>query len=179
MYLVEVKQSIYAIARDDKTILSVEALAGCYSAGLSFGGRLEIRLGVQEMRDVVAALNGAIAFLIASPPKGERFPEIPVPYVWKRDDEATANLCCLVAEVDGVTPEMIASWTDEEVQAVEDYVGAIHLSASDNDDVIVPPRPACLPRLSVASVPFPPPPGPAFDVGEMPAPKPYDPNDWI
>ncbi len=65
---------------------------------------------------------------------------------WVRDNEVTFDMTLLVGEdtVGTVTPEIVAGWTDQECQAVEIYCGAVHLHASDNDDIPIPPVPACL-----------------------------------
>lgn len=43
-----------------------------------------------------------------------------------------------------VSEETYKTWTDAEKIAAEQYAGAVHLHASDNDDVVVPPKPAVL-----------------------------------
>lgn len=40
-----------------------------------------------------------------------------------------------------VPMEVIEKWTPEERKQAQDWAGAVHLSASDNDDVVVPPKP--------------------------------------
>lgn len=67
--------------------------------------------------------------------------------LWTRDDERTIITTLLVCELTTnglVTPERVATWSDEECQAVEDYCRAVHIHASDNDDYPVPPKPAVL-----------------------------------
>lgn len=44
-----------------------------------------------------------------------------------------------------VSASEIATWSAEQVQAAADWASAVHLSASDNDDVVVPPKPEFLP----------------------------------
>jgi ribosome modulation factor len=51
-------------------------------------------------------------------------------------------------DVDAATVE---SWTLEQRAQVQEYAAAVHLSASDNDDVIVPPRPDFLPVAGITS----------------------------
>ena len=63
--------------------------------------------------------------------------------IWTRDGEALQSLLLLV-EVECST-DAIKSWTDQQCQLAEDWASAVHLMASDNDDVEVPPRPAFLP----------------------------------
>lgn len=63
---------------------------------------------------------------------------------WTRDDEETAAIMSLAGESAPI--ERIATWTDEECQAVEQYCVAMHIMASDNPDYEVPERPACLDR---------------------------------
>jgi|GEM_PF-2776362 len=71
-----------------------------------------------------------------------------VPEVWVRDDERTETCTLLVNDVahftGEITLERIAGWSDAECQAVEEYCIAIHVNASDNDDVVIPPKPAVL-----------------------------------
>lgn len=43
--------------------------------------------------------------------------------------------------------ERIAGASDEDLEAADEWAGAVHLSASDNDDVDVPPAPAFLEAL--------------------------------
>lgn len=61
---------------------------------------------------------------------------------WHRDDEAT--MLCLMLVSHYVPLEVIAKWTDEQVQQAETWAGAVHYHASDNDDVVVPPKPEFL-----------------------------------
>nr|WP_298165246.1 hypothetical protein [uncultured Pseudomonas sp.] len=64
-----------------------------------------------------------------------------------RDNERTLACTLLISEdsFDGaITPERIASWSDAECQAVEEYCMAIHMAASDNEDVEIPARPFVL-----------------------------------
>lgn len=73
------------------------------------------------------------------PSEGNESPE-----GWKRDDEATRDLLSLV-DVD-VSLEEIGMWSDSMVRYAEDWAEAVHLRASDNDDVKVPRRPNWLPK---------------------------------
>lgn len=58
---------------------------------------------------------------------------------WARDDQATQDLLLLVSHDAPI--EQIATWTDDQVKSVEEWASAVHLNASDNDDVEVPSRP--------------------------------------
>lgn len=62
---------------------------------------------------------------------------------YKRDDMAV-HLALLLTSLDDVPVEEIAKWTDEQCQQAEEWAHAVHLHASDNDEVIVPPKPECL-----------------------------------
>lgn len=63
--------------------------------------------------------------------------------VWQRNDEATYHTLLLVSG-HAVTPDVIASWSDEQCQQAEQWAMAIHLQASDNDGVEVPRTPECV-----------------------------------
>lgn len=66
---------------------------------------------------------------------------------FERNDQRTLTSTLLISDSHfaiEVTPELIASWSDAECQAVEDYCLAIHYKASDNPGVVIPPRPAVL-----------------------------------
>lgn len=65
---------------------------------------------------------------------------------WERDDERTMLTMLLISskQIELITADRIASWTDEECQAVENYCRAVHINASDNDDYPVPPKPSVL-----------------------------------
>lgn len=60
---------------------------------------------------------------------------------WKRDNAVTADVLSLVCDHE-VPPEVIETWTDDQVREAEMWAGAVHLRASDNDDVPIPPTPA-------------------------------------
>lgn len=55
----------------------------------------------------------------------------------------------LMGDVD-IGEERIAKWSDDERAIAYDWAMRRHLSASDNDDVIVPPRPAFIPVAKFA-----------------------------
>lgn len=61
---------------------------------------------------------------------------------WQRDNDALFDVLEIVDV--HVPPEDIAKWTDEQVQLVEAWAGAVHFAAADNDDVEVPPKPEFL-----------------------------------
>lgn len=63
------------------------------------------------------------------------------------DVQATMDLLCL-ADVQA-TEDEVRSWTRAQVLAAEAWAGAVHVHASDNDDVEVPPRPEFLPDRRV------------------------------
>lgn len=52
----------------------------------------------------------------------------------KRDDEATRDLLSLVLHKKELPLEVVAGWTDEQRLLAEDWAGAVHLSASDNNN---------------------------------------------
>lgn len=84
---------------------------------------------------------------------------------WTRDDSTTFDVIGLVGEIEleiptrpehagtvferlnagrnvrRLTVKDIAAWTDDQVRDAELWAGAIHLNASDNDDVEIPPTP--------------------------------------
>jgi hypothetical protein len=65
--------------------------------------------------------------------------------------EITFNLLSLAA-VPGtreITLEQVEAWTPAERHEVEQWAAAIHVAASDNDDVEIPPTPAVLLALGV------------------------------
>jgi hypothetical protein len=62
-----------------------------------------------------------------------------------RNDEITRDFLEMVSM--NVPIETIGTWTDEQVRLAEEYASAVHLNASDNDDVVIPPRPAFLPKV--------------------------------
>jgi hypothetical protein len=66
------------------------------------------------------------------------------------DGVVNAEICYLglLLTSEAVTPEMVAQWTQEQLDVAYDWAMRVHLNASDNDDVPVPPRPAFLPRSS-------------------------------
>jgi hypothetical protein len=64
---------------------------------------------------------------------------------WFRDDLRTES--CLLLVSDTAAPiELIATWTDKQCKEAEEWAVALHLNASDNDDVVVPQRPDFIPE---------------------------------
>jgi hypothetical protein len=63
------------------------------------------------------------------------------PLPWIRDDRATFFSLCLAGGHD-VPESAILGWSDEQCMQAEDWARAVHLHASDNDDVQVPAMPA-------------------------------------
>ena len=63
--------------------------------------------------------------------------------------ERALDLLSLVLDLSAFSPNeifMVAmEWTDAELEQVSEWAGAVHLHASDNDDVRVPPKPSCIP----------------------------------
>lgn len=60
---------------------------------------------------------------------------------WERDDDMTFAMLQLVGGHD-VPFEALAGWSDEQCRLAEEWAGSLHVRASDNDDVEVPPMPA-------------------------------------
>lgn len=69
--------------------------------------------------------------------------------MWMRDDESTFIILSLVSDTD-VSKAQIAGWTDAQCRQAEEWAFAIHFSASDNDDVVVPERPDFLDAREMA-----------------------------
>lgn len=72
------------------------------------------------------------------------------------DPERTLDMLMLVEEFDrGEDSEnalaTVIGWTPEQREEAERWAGAVHLAASDNDDVEVPPRPAHVAELFAAA----------------------------
>jgi hypothetical protein len=65
---------------------------------------------------------------------------------WFRDNNRTRNCLSLVSDTKA-SMELIATWTDKQCQEAEEWALAVHLNASDNDDVVVPPRPVFIPQV--------------------------------
>jgi hypothetical protein len=63
---------------------------------------------------------------------------------WKRDNTGT-YLRLMLEATNTVTEAEVAGWTDEQVQQADCWAFSTHLSASDNDDIQVPPRPSFIP----------------------------------
>jgi len=61
---------------------------------------------------------------------------------WRRDDERTLAMLGLVGHT--ISLEVLVQQQDQDVMAAEFYAGALHLQASDNDDVLLPPMPLFL-----------------------------------
>ncbi len=59
---------------------------------------------------------------------------------WQRDDKGTF-LRLMLVDGHATTQADIASWTDEQCQQADIWSWTTHLSASDHDDIKVPPRP--------------------------------------
>lgn len=66
---------------------------------------------------------------------------------WQRDNDATCLRLLACHSID-VSDALVASWTDEQVKQADIWVWSCALSASDHDDIQVPPRPDFLPRAS-------------------------------
>lgn len=60
---------------------------------------------------------------------------------WERDDDVTFAVLQLVGGHD-VPFTALAAWTDEQCMLAEEWAGAVHAHASDNDHIEVPPMPA-------------------------------------
>lgn len=58
--------------------------------------------------------------------------------------EICFNALLLMGDVD-ISEERVATWTPDNLATAYDWAMRRHLAASDNDDVIVPPRPAFIP----------------------------------
>ncbi len=78
----------------------------------------------------------AVSVGVLAAPPAEQLP---------RDNQICADMLQLVS-VDA-TPEAVATWTDGEVVAAEEWAAAVHLRAGDNDEVVIPPMPAHVARL--------------------------------
>jgi hypothetical protein len=63
---------------------------------------------------------------------------------WFRDNKRTQSCLLLVSETEAPL-EVIEAWTDLQCQQAEEWAIALHLNASDNDDVVVPTRPDFIP----------------------------------
>jgi len=66
---------------------------------------------------------------------------------WQRDDEATAMRLLSCHSID-MTVSDIAAWTDDQVKQADIWAWTSALSASDHDDIQVPPRPEFIPLAS-------------------------------
>lgn len=65
---------------------------------------------------------------------------------WERNDERTQAMLGLVGVDLGL--EILSLQPDEEIQRAEDWAAAVHVQASDNNDVAVPPTPPFLVELA-------------------------------
>lgn len=68
---------------------------------------------------------------------------VPLP-TWKRDNRGTFYRLQLVGDAD-IPAEQVAQWTDDQCKEADCWAFSVHLSASDNDDIIVPARPNFIP----------------------------------
>lgn len=75
----------------------------------------------------------ASAKVVAPPPE----------HLWIDDPEAAFNILMLT-DAD-VSLDVVKGWTPEQRYQAEEWAGAVHMSASDNDDIEVPPRPEFVP----------------------------------
>lgn len=66
------------------------------------------------------------------------------------DAEICFNSLLLVGDV-GVAEELVAAWTQDQMDRAYDWAMRVHLHASDNDDVYVPPRPEFIPARSAST----------------------------
>lgn len=74
---------------------------------------------------------------------GDGAQQLPQDTAWYRDEEKTY---CILLLVGGhkVTPDVVASWSDEQCKQAEEWALCTHVHASDNDDVEVPRVPVCV-----------------------------------
>lgn len=66
---------------------------------------------------------------------------------WQRDNKSTFLRLQLVA-VGPIEEAIVADWTDEQVRQADIWAWTTHLSASDHDDIQVPPRPPHVPSFA-------------------------------
>jgi hypothetical protein len=59
-----------------------------------------------------------------------------------RDDIVLSDILCLVGVE--VTPEVIATWSDDDCEEIEHWASSTYLRASDNYGVKIPPEPKFL-----------------------------------
>nr|WP_316642853.1 hypothetical protein [uncultured Roseateles sp.] len=82
-----------------------------------------------------------------APSPQDQSPKQPItwqPITWQRDDNSIRlMLLCVGIDADLAT---VASWSSADAEAAAEWAAATHFSASDNDDVVVPPRPSFLPQ---------------------------------
>lgn len=70
--------------------------------------------------------------------------EVTPAVAWLRDDECI-SLMLMCVGIDA-SRDTVASWSATDAKAAAEWAAATHFSASDNDDVVVPPRPSFLPQ---------------------------------
>lgn len=73
--------------------------------------------------------------------------DLPAAEAFERNDQRTLTSTLLISDSHfavEITPELVASWSDAECEAVEDYCIAIHYAACEDDGVVIPPRPSVL-----------------------------------
>lgn len=63
---------------------------------------------------------------------------------YERDDDSIQCALLLVGRLNEVPLDVIATWTLEQCIEAHEWALAVHYKASDNDNVVVPPRPAFL-----------------------------------
>lgn len=103
-----------------------------------------VEIGLKNGRTVaIAVISGphteAITEAMRKLNKQDEYEEKP----WKRDEYRTYCVLLLVSGYN-VSQEAVASWSDEECKLAEEWAGAKHLKASDNNDVVVPKIPVCV-----------------------------------
>jgi hypothetical protein len=64
---------------------------------------------------------------------------------WERDSHVTYHRLLVCGDAD-VTLEQVIAWTPEQCREADVWAISLHVAASDNDEVIVPPRPEFIPR---------------------------------
>ena len=148
------------------------AILKAHAAVVRSGYARSSRARLKNMRQACGELNTALEVLQPAP--GDRPPQImggstmsvnrrrPKGYrkSWDQsrltdDPEATLDLILIAGTEERVGEyvdldrwrEVVKGWTPEQRREVEDYSAAVHLAASDNYGVKVPPRPAVLDSL--------------------------------
>ncbi len=59
-------------------------------------------------------------------------------------DAETLRLMLMLIDIEELPLATIESWTQAQRAEIADYIGAVHMKASDNDDIEVPPVPELL-----------------------------------